>query len=262
MSHGAWPEGALLYALMKVLHLIPAAALVLMLGAAAALADMQRVGGFEIDRTEVTIGEFRQFVEATGLATAAEQAGGGQVYGAGWEQKPGWTWKAPFGEPGTDDEPAAHVTYDEAKAYCAWAGKRLPTDAEWMEAAYTERRANPTSGFETGTTYDYPTGETPQGANCLDGCGPAPVVDRSAILDRGRGHAAAGKTKPGVNGLYDMGANLWEWVDGTVSSGQILTRGGSWWCGPAQMHRDHAQSKPPQTAVVYIGFRCARDAGS
>lgn len=227
---------------------------------APALADMQRVGGFEIDRTEVTVGEFRQFVEATGTVTLAEKAGGGQVYGVGWEQKPRWTWKAPYGEPAADDEPAAYVTYDEAKAYCAWAGKRLPTDAEWMEAAYTERRTDPPSGFVTGRTYDYPTGETPQGANCLEGCGPTPEEDRSAVLDRGRGHAPVGSTKPGVNGLYDMGANLWEWVDGKNGSGQVLTRGGSWWYGPAQMHREHNQSKPPQTAVVYIGFRCARDA--
>lgn len=225
-------------------------------------AGMQRVGSFEIDRTEVTVGEFRKFVEATGMVTAAEKAGGGQVYGAGWEQKSGWTWKTPYGEPAADDEPAAYVTYDEAKAYCAWAGKRLPTDAEWMDAAYTERRTEPPAGFETGKTYDYPTGETPEGANCLDGCGPTPEVDRSAVLDRGRGHTAVGKTKPGVNGLYDMGANLWEWVDGMTSSGQVLTRGGSWWYGPAQMHRDHTQSKPPETAVVYIGFRCARDANS
>lgn len=228
--------------------------------AASARADMQRVGAFEIDRTEVTIGEFRKFVQATGMETAAEQAGGGEVYGAGWEQKTGWSWETPYGEPGGDDEPAAYVTFDEAKAYCAWAGKRLPTDAEWMEAAYTERRTNPPAGFETGETYDYPTGNTPQGANCLEGCGPTPGMDRSAILDRGRGHAAVGKTKPGVNGLYDMGANLWEWTDGETSSGQKLTRGGSWWYGPAQMHRDHTQSKPAATAVVYIGFRCARDA--
>jgi sulfatase modifying factor 1 len=245
---------------MRYSLLLPIAAL-LLLPCAAARADMQRVGGFEIDRTEVTIAAFRKFVEATGMVTAAERAGGGEVYGAGWEQKPGWTWKTPYGEPGGDDEPAAYVTFDEAAAYCAWAGKRLPTDAEWMEAAYTERRASPPAGFETGKTYDYPTGATPQGANCLDGCGTTPEVDRSAVLDRGRGHAAVGKTKPGVNGLYDMGANLWEWTDGETSSGQKLTRGGSWWYGPGQMHRDHTQSKPADTAVVYIGFRCARDAG-
>ena len=61
--------------------------------AASARADMQRVGAFEIDRTEVTIGEFRKFVQATGTETAAEQAGGGEVYGAGWEQRTGWSWK-------------------------------------------------------------------------------------------------------------------------------------------------------------------------
>lgn len=53
--------------------------------------EMRRVGAFEIDVTEVSIGAFRAFVEATGTVTAAERAGGGEVYEAGWVQKPGWT---------------------------------------------------------------------------------------------------------------------------------------------------------------------------
>ncbi|EKE76529.1 hypothetical protein P24_07789 [Oceanibaculum indicum P24] len=223
-----------------------------------ALAEMQPVGGFEIDRTEVTVGAFRQFVTATGTVTAAERRGGGEVYEAGWTRKPGWTWQAPFGVPAGDDEPAVHVTYAEAEAYCRWAGKRLPTDAEWLEAAYTERRASPPSPFETGRTYLYPTGATPNGANCLGDCGPTPAIDHTSRLTRGIGHAPAGSTKPGVNGLYDMGANAWEWVDGDLGGGQKITRGGSWWYGAVQMHRDHTAGKPPETAVVYIGFRCAR----
>jgi sulfatase modifying factor 1 len=229
--------------------------------AAATAADdlqgMQRIGTFAIDRTEVTVGQFRAFVTATGLITRAERDGGGQVYEAGWVRKPGWTWKTPFGAPAAGDEPAVHVTFDEARAYCRWAGKRLPTDAEWVEAAYTERRPVPPVPFIQGRTYPYPTGDDPAGANCLDECGRAPALDHAAALTRGRGHARAGATKPGVNGLYDMGANVWEWVD-HADGGERRTRGGSWWYGAAQMRADHIASKPPDTAVVYIGFRCAR----
>jgi formylglycine-generating enzyme len=62
----------------------------------------------------------------------------------------------------------------------------------------------------------------------------------------------------GVNGLHDMGGNAWEWVDQGDDTSR-RTRGGSWWYGAAQMRADHLQGKPADTAVVYIGFRCARD---
>jgi formylglycine-generating enzyme len=219
--------------------------------------EMQRIGKFEIDRTEVTIGQFQRFVDATRFLSAAERVGGGSTFEAGWEQRKGWTWRTPFGTPAKPNEPAVHLQYDEAAAYCKWANKRLPTDAEWGEAAYTERRAQPTDGFVTGRIYPFPTGESPQGANCLTDCGSAKTVG-NAVTSRGRGHAEAGTTKRGVNGLYDMGANVWEWVD-SGPTGDKRTRGGSWWYGATSMRDDHVQSKPAATAVVYIGFRCARD---
>ncbi len=223
-------------------------------------ADMQRIGAFEIDRTEVTIAQFRLYAQATGAVTQAERAGGGSTFEGGWVQRKGWTWQAPYGKPGAPQEPAVHVNFDEAQAYCRWAGKRLPTDAEWMEAAYTERRASPPAGFTTGRTYPYPTGDSPQGANCAEGCGDPRTVlaDPRQATSRGRGHAEAGSTRAGVNGLTEMAANVWEWTDDASASRERPTRGGSWWYGPAQMHRDHLQSKPRETAVVYIGFRCAR----
>tara|TARA_R110000868_G_scaffold1844_18_gene14687 strand:- start:2409 stop:3152 length:744 start_codon:yes stop_codon:yes gene_type:complete len=223
-----------------------------------ALADMsmQRIDTFMIDRTEVTVGQFRRFIRATGLVTKAEKSGGGLVYAAGWEQKPGWVWSAPFGVPARDDEPAVHVTFDEAAAYCRWDGKRLPTDDEWQRAAYTEMRPDPPPPLMSGTTYPYPTGTTPRGANCLGDCGAAPAIDHSARLTRGIGHARAGTTVAGVNGLFDMGANVWEWTEdgGTSEKG---TRGGSWWYGAARMKKDNPATKPRDMAVVYIGFRCA-----
>jgi len=237
-------------------------------GEAAAI-DWQPIGSaFSIARTETTVGQFRRFVEATKTVTRAERDGGGEVYEAGWTKKPGWTWRTPFGgqRQAADDEPAVHVTYHEAQAFCRWAAGQLPTDAQWLAAAYTEQRPDPPAPFQRGKTYRWPTGERPDGAQCLGDCGSAAkarAVAHGAPLWRGDGHARAGTTPAGANGLYDMGGNAWEWVDEPVGAGSDVerrTRGGSWWYGQAQMQADHQQSKPADTAVVYIGFRCARPA--
>lgn len=209
--------------------------------AAADPAGRQPMGTFAIDRTETTVGRFRAFVEARGLRTAAEAAGGGHEFSGGWVRRPGWTWAAPFGAPAPDDEPAVHVTWAEARDYCAHVGGRLPTFSEWREAAYTERRAQPTDGFETGRTYAYPVGDDPAGMN----------------NDRRR-HVAVGTTRRGVNGLWDMGANVWEWVDDR-RGGDALTAGGSWWYGPEQTRATGAQWKAATFQAVYIGFRCVHD---
>lgn len=223
---------------------------------------MQRIdkgsSRFDIDRTEVSIGDFRRYVQATGAVTQAEREGGGSTFEAGWERRAAWVWHSPFGKPGADKEPATHVTYPEAEAYCRWAGKRLPLDVEWGQAAYVEQRQQPPTGFVRGKTYAYPTGDSPQGANCLGDCGNTAVAP-GAITSRGRGHALTGSTRAGVNGLFEMGGNLWEWVDSGPGTDK-RTRGGSWWYGAGPMQDSHVQSKPQNTAVIYIGFRCARDA--
>lgn len=219
-------------------------------------------GEVVIDRTEVTIGGFAEYVAATGTVTKAEQSGG-MVFEAGWVTKPDWNWQTPYGVPGSPDEPAVHITYDEAAAFCQWRGARLPTLDEWIRNAYTERRVAPPAPFVTGKTYPYPTGETPEGANCLRDCGnasgnPVDKRDYSEFLVRGHGHARAGSTIAGVNGLYDMGANVWEWA--TSGDGpQQATMGGSWWYGASQMKADYGATKPRDMAVIYIGFRCVSD---
>jgi len=77
-------------------------------------------------------------------------------------------------------------------------------------------------------------------------------------LTRGDGHVSAGTTQPGVNGLLDMGGNVWEWTS-TRSGGQRITRGASWWYGPDQQLESNVATKPEETVVVYIGLRCVRD---
>ncbi len=229
--------------------------------------DWVPLGDFSIARTETTVGQFRRYVQATGIQTQAERSGGGQVFEAGWTTQPGWTWRTPFGTGHTpaDDEPAVHLNFHEAQAFCRWAGGRLPSDPEWLAAAYSENRPNPPAPWLRGKRYPYPSGDSPAGAQCLTDCGPqaaARAVRHGARLWRGDGHAPAGSTAAGVNGLHDMGGNAWEWVDepkGATGNTERRTRGGSWWYGSAPMRADHRQDKPADTAVVYIGFRCVRD---
>ena len=164
------------------------------------------------------------------------------VYEAGWVQKPGWHWRSPWGGSGptSDSEPAVHLTFDEAQAFCRWSGGQLPTDAQWLSAAYTEQRAAPPPPFTRGSTYRFPTGDTPEGAQCLDDCGDAArtrAVRHGVKLWRGHGHALAGSTPAGVNGLHEMGGNAWEWVDeppGPAGQAERRTRGGTarHRCGP------------------------------
>lgn len=209
------------------------------------LADNVRIdmGDFKIDQTEVTIERFSEYANRKQIKTAAEKEGGGFEYVMGWQRRPGWTWKTPFGMPAQSNEPAVHLSWFEARAFCEDAGGRLPTQAEWSRAAYTEQRSHPPEPFVTGQTYPYPTGDRPEGANV------------EGAQDGWARHAPAGSTRLGVNGLYDMGANVWEWLADAQGDAR-LTAGGSWWYGPSKMRRESMQYKAADLYVVYVGFRC------
>lgn len=215
-------------------------------GAAAAPADTVAVDGFRLDRTEVTIGAFRAFATASGLRTAAERDGGGFEYAAGFQRRPGWSYLRPYGDAdGADDEPAVHISWSEAQSFCVASGGRLPTAAEWRQAAYTESRDTPPAGFKSGQTYAYSSGDSPAG-----------LWLRSAGATR---HRVAGSGPAGINGLHDMGGNVWEWLADRRGD-DALTAGGSWWYGESQSKADGMQWKPAAFYAVYVGFRCAYDA--
>lgn len=210
---------------------------------AAATSPRVDLGEFQIDLTEVSIGRFAEYAQRKGIQTEAERSGGGSEYVMGWQKRKGWNWRTPFGGPSQPDEPAVHLTWAEARAFCQDAGGDLPTQAQWKRAAYTELRSNPPAPFVQGKTYEYPTGDSGQGANV------------KGAADGWERHAPVGRTRAGVNGLYDMGANVWEWLLDAQGKSR-LTAGGSWWYGPSQMRVEGMQYKPDDVYVVYIGFRC------
>jgi formylglycine-generating enzyme required for sulfatase activity len=214
----------------------------------AQVGDKVVLPNFLIDRTEVTIAQFERYVQATGTVTRAEKEGGGVEYVGGWQRRPGWSWRKPDGQTTHATMPAVHLDFAEAQAYCRWAGGRLPTGSEWQTAGFTELRDAPPAPWVKGRTYPWSTGDSPQGANTSD---PDPWPRA----------APAGATRQGVNGLYDMGANVWEWTtDSPDNTGrERRTVGGSWWYGAFNMKADVQAFKQADFYAVYIGFRCVYD---
>jgi formylglycine-generating enzyme len=191
------------------------------------------VDGFWMDRTDVTNAEFARFVKATGYVTVAERkpraedypdappenlVAGSIVFTAPdhpvsldnhyqwWRYVPGANWRHPFG-PGSnikDKEncPVVHIAYEDAEAYAKWAGKRLPTEAEWEFAA---------RGGLAGNLYAWGNDFHPNGrwmANTHQGH--FPLDDQGT--DGFAGIAPVAQFPANAYGLYDMAGNVWQWT--------------------------------------------------
>ena len=270
------------------------------------------VDGFWIDRHAVTNREFGRFVAATRHVTLAERPADPADYpGASselltassvvfqqpahpvslddpynwWTYVPGATWRQPQG-PGSSikrkpDHPVVHIAWEDAAAYAQWAGKELPTEAEWEYAA---------RGGLDGATYAWGEELTPDGrwmANTWQG-------DFPVTNTRDDGHAGTapvGSYPPNGYGLFDMIGNVWEWTsdwyatperpahaccaidnprggdratshDPAVAGVRIprkVMKGGSHLCAPnyCRRYRPAARmAQPIDTSTSHLGFRC------
>jgi len=259
------------------------------------------VASFAVERHPVTNTQFAEFVAATGYVTVAEQpmdpaaypgvaatdlVPGAMVFKPSsgpvdlrdwrqwWDWAPGASWRHPFG-PDSDaavapDHPVVQVAYPDAWAYARWAGRRLPTEAEWEYAA----RAGSTSVYAWG---DDPMPEGRLMANTWQGKFPY----RNDGAQGWRGTSPVGTFPANEFGLVDMIGNVWEWTTTEFSAhhqiGQTspccappsadptknqTLKGGSHLCAPEYCHRYRPAARSPQsrdTATTHIGFRCVAD---
>ncbi len=278
------------------------------------------VSGFWMDETEVTNRQFAAFVEATGYITTAELKpdweelkkdlppgtpkpdesmlvpasmvfipADGPVnlndYSQWWEWRPGASWKQPHGQgsdiKGMEDYPVVHISWYDAMAYCRWAGKRLPTEAEWEWAA----RGGLTDNI-------YPWGNEPVNAdrsktNSWEGSFPYLNTKKDGYLFS----APVKSYQPNGYGLYDMAGNVWEWCSdwyradyyemvntpagisnpsGPADSydpdephaRKKSIRGGSFLCNDAYCSGYRAARRmktTPDSGMEHLGFRCVKD---
>jgi formylglycine-generating enzyme required for sulfatase activity len=295
-----------------------------------------RVDGFWMDATAVTNAQFRAFVEATGYVTIAErpvdweelkqQLPPGTPRPPDRMLKPGslaftppnhpvdlrdmsqwWTWttgadwRHPAGPgssiEGRDDYPVVQLAWDDAVAYAKWAGKRLPTEAEWE---YGARGGLECKRFCWGDEFVPSSG--PYAGKHMANTWTGDFPHRNDNADGYAGVAPVKSFPPNGFGLYDMAGNVWNWTAdlyradahaqareqakrtatgccanprGPLTSWdptrempdlpQRVTKGGSFLCNPSycESYRPSARrGTPPDTGTMHVGFRCARDAAN
>lgn len=267
------------------------------------------VDGFWMDRTEVTNADFERFAQETHYVTVAErtptadeipgaspeQLVAGSIvfdppdevvpldnFHAWWRYLPGADWRHPEGPDsdleGRRDHPVVHVCWEDAAAYARWAGKRLPTEAEWEFAA---RGGLDRQRYVWGSRAP---GNDRWPANIWQGSFP----NQNTRADGFVRTAPVGSFEPNGFGLHDMSGNVWEWCadwyrpdyyevaarrnpQGPTESydpdepGAIkrVQRGGSFLCSDqyCTAYRPGVRGKgDPMSAAAHIGFRCVRDA--
>lgn len=236
---------------------------------------------FALSRTEITVGQFRAFVEATGHVTDAEKLGKGEVFDTRNGKliaQDGATWQQDFsGEPATDELPVLRVSWNDAQAFIEWlsaqtgATYRLPSESEFEYAL----RAGTTSRYWWGEAAPERPVENLTGSRERLRSLRWPVAFRN-YSDRNWGPAPVGSFEPNPFGLYDMGGNVAEWVedcyvgslaehaaDGSAHTGgeceRRVFRGATWAYPPPLARSAYRNAATAEHASAMLGFRVARD---
>jgi formylglycine-generating enzyme required for sulfatase activity/serine/threonine protein kinase len=227
-------------------------------------AHLAKIGAFCIDATEVTVADYRDCVEKKGCP-----GGHAQVDWPSISKEEKTTWSAFCNEPKNNraDHPMNCVSFDDAAAYCRWAGKKLPTEEQWEYAARgLDGRAYPWG-------HEAPSPTRVNG--CDDGCAraarrPADTIARRLEGDdRWEATSPTGAFPEGVSAsdAFDMAGNVAEWVDapfcnyGQSACGTAarVVRGGSWMSELPTALRTTARAKAnPSARLMDVGFRCVK----
>jgi formylglycine-generating enzyme required for sulfatase activity len=213
--------------------------------------------GFWLGQTDVTVGAYKRFAEATGRQMPPEPSWLGRALNPGW---------------GDAAMPIVDVTWDDAQAYCRWAGGRLPTEAEWEYAARAESAAARYGDLDEIAWYADNSGH-----QRLDITSSVKHEDYLKLLnENGNGMHEVGQWRANGFGLYDMQGNVWEWVNdwldenyyqnspsqdppGAVSGQYRVLRGGAWYVSPSSVRLSDRYRYDPGSRNNGFGFRCARE---
>jgi formylglycine-generating enzyme len=229
-----------------------------------------KIDAFLLDRTPVTVAQFRAFVSETGYVTDAERIGTASVmfHGVGtWAEIEGANWRLPQGSdapPSIDNHPVTQVSWNDASAFCRAYNARLPTEFEWERAARLGQTPDGTV-FRASTRASL---DARLRINTWQGI--FPVLDEGS--DGYTGTSPVGAFGEAPSGLTDMAGNVWEWTSSSYlpypapktenrkPAPERVQRGGSFLCsqdvceGFRASARSHAT---PDTALMHVGFRCA-----
>lgn len=231
------------------------------------------IDAFYMDKYEVTVSEFKKFVEATGYKTDAEKRDSSLVFKDDeWVVMKGVNWhhdvEGSLIQPDCINHPVIHVSWYDAKAYAHWSGKRLPTEAEWEYAARSGRKE-----YQYAWGNGKPNGKN--GGNFSDNRTFGSWTKWEGYDDGFAHTAPVGSYAPNKFGLYDMSGNVAEWCEdwydrkyyesspyrnpkGPADGQYRIYRGGSWherftmWCA-------NRESDSPTASNCEIGFRCVQD---
>jgi len=253
-------------------------------------AHAEQISDLWVDTTEVTNAQFQKFIEATNYITTAERSFkvGDSIYPPGalifdpenkgfwWTFMPGANWKHPYGPQssieGKETLPVVQVSWYDAMAYARWAGKRLPTEAEFE---YLSRGGIQNQKYPWGNDLN----EGPAAANFFQGHFPV----ENEMKDGFEKLSTVAHFPANSFGLYDISGNVWEWCLDTYypnAYGKIeerengyfrgyynadqnkVVRGGSYLCSESYCtgYRSAARmSSAPDTGLEHTGFRCVMD---